>query len=330
MHRFAITAALCAGCAAPTSLPDGPAPVVPPAATPPEPPPAAVVVRSAPLQLRLDVGGRPIVAPLLKARLADREGLFILDTGAGASVIDKAVAEATKLDVRMTATTVRDASGGEKQAVPIVEAPPIEAEGIGSVPVPRALIVALPPMFAQAGILGIINPQQMGDADTTPVLDLREGELQLLPKAEAQAHATDPRLDDASVHACHEQDDELASFVYALDVTIDGEVVRFELDTGAHQTSFTTKHPIAKRLAANTTEVREVRGAIAKSEASIARDVPIRIGAVTRTLPELRIRQGKPREPSDPACRFFGILGMDVLEGCILVLEQDRFMATCT
>jgi hypothetical protein len=159
---------------------------------------------------------------------------------------------------------------------------------------------------ARAGIAGILAPQRL-EPGRAIVLDLHRGEMRTATEREAlRALASEPTELTASAERCEG--------LYVVSAFIEGVHARLIVDTGAGVTALYTRSRAGAALAGRSIESRgrafSVDGALSTRTCEAAKILVGDVHAVHDvTLVSLAVS----------TCAEDGVLGIDVLRGCVLV-----------
>lgn len=261
--------------------------------------------------------------PLVKARIAGHEGIFIVDTG-GANVLAKWYADAAGIPSVSTGSLANDMSG--KTAT---ERLAHRVQGHWSdgqrFTLNEAVVIAFPPYFKSLHLAGSVSPRLLAPAGTAAVLDLRAPSIHFMPFARALsdlrrsgARTVPPDL----AEPCRNSDTELASRVYLAPVKSSGITELMQVDTGATGTSFSERSKIAKAIESRSQIGPLSEGVGGAVRGRIVRGVRLLLGGRTVVVnPSI--------EKISPPCQATGNLGMDALRSCTLILGDKEMALSC-
>lgn len=263
--------------------------------------------------------------PLVKARIAGHEGIFIVDTGASANVLAKWYVEAAGIPSVSTDSSAIDLSG--KAATERV------AHGVQGhwsdgqrFSLNEAVVIAFPPYFKSLHLAGAVSPQLLAPAGMAAVLDLRTPSLHFMPFARA---LTDLRRSRAAMappdlsQPCRNANTKLVNRVYLAPVTSTGITELMQIDTGATGTTFSERSRIAKAIESRS----QVDQHLSEGVGGAVRE------RIIRGVRLLRGGRTVVVNPSigkiSPPCQATGNLGIDALRNCTLILGDREMALSC-
>jgi hypothetical protein len=177
-------------------------------------------------------------------------------------------------------------------------------------------------MFADQHIAGLLSPQMLAPVGQAAVLNLRTPSLSFAPTSAAVASlGVPPGPAIAGTHICPTQG-ATSGRLYAVPVTIAGIDADMTVDTGATATDVASTR-ISRALAARAVNNGHVQGigGDAKSAQTVAGVTIVRAGNARKADVTLG--------GTGDGCGPDGLLGMDALRGCTLVLGDKTFAWTC-
>jgi hypothetical protein len=252
-------------------------------------------------------------SPLLRGTIHGRAVWFIIDTGAGVHTLASWLVKATGIVTHTTRATTRGSTGVES-AVRAVYGESIQVNGCREdIPLREAIVVDLPPILEEQRIGGLLSPQLLAPANMAAILDLQ------LPRL---SFGNAP-VASAGTHVCRNGDSQFANRLYAAPMSADNLTGVMLIDTGATGSVAVPSSRIATALANKASETGHTRGV--GGTVTSARKVPnvaLRFGG-GEALVSLSIG-GAP-----PTCGADGLLGMDALRLCRLVLGESTFAWSC-
>jgi hypothetical protein len=140
--------------------------------------------------------------PLVRARIAGHEAIFIVDTGASVNVLADWYAEIAGVPSTSTDTRAQGSGGG---AAPLRVARRVQGEwGDGQrFSLNEAIVISFPPYFKSQRLGGLVSPQLLAPAGMAAVLDLGIPSLQFAPYASALSDLRRAKASPAEVtQAC--------------------------------------------------------------------------------------------------------------------------------
>ncbi len=265
--------------------------------------------------------------PLVKAAIAGHEALFIVDSGASVNVLADWYAEIVAIPTVTTADSKAKGSDGKTTEVRLAQ----QLEGRWSdgqrLALNEAIVVSFPPLFKSLHLGGLISPQLLAPVGMAAVLDLKRPSLRFVPLARALSHlqrSKAPMFPLAMTQVCRNADSQLVNRQYLAAVTSAGVTDLVLVDTGATKTIFSEQSKIAGAIGSGSERgpLSEGVGGAMKGQ-RIVRDVHLLRGGQTVVLnPSIG-------EVSVP-CAAKGILGMDALRGCSLILGDYAMAFSCS
>jgi hypothetical protein len=259
--------------------------------------------------------------PFVKARIAGQTAIFIIDTGASVNLLAAWYVEAARLPTAaMPGSTVNGS---------VIPRMTRRLQGRWSngrrFSWNGTMVVAFPPYFESNRIGGIVSPQFLTPAGMAAVLDLAAPSLRFLPFSHALAdlQKSNPSAAPVPVYqACHSK---TADPLYVVPATAAGVTDLMGIDTGATNTQFSADSNIAHVIGGRSERaghVAESLGGVDSAE-RVVRNVQLLRGGRTVTL--------NPAIGKLPAgfCNGKGLLGMDALRGCLLILSHGESAFSC-
>jgi predicted aspartyl protease len=289
---------------------------------PPTPPAREAVVR---LRATLP-GGELLRNPIVDGTVNGRRVQLLLDTGASLSVIAGWLARSARLDVRPAPDVTRDSVGITVQAQ-LARDVNVEITGFGRIAERDILVAELPPFFEQANVGAILSPQQLAPAGDAVILDLRRSRLTAGSSMAAilrfQRDAG-PLLTRPWVRACANAASLLPNVEFSVPATLDGQAALLDLDTGAEVSSVRAASKAGEALGTRAGSYGSATGISGSTTTQIARDTTIAAGEVVAKADVRLVTSAE-----NPTCPSDGLLGMDVLQRCTLVLTRLQALVRC-
>jgi hypothetical protein len=186
----------------------------------------------------------------VRARIAGREAIFIVDSGASANVLADWFAEAAGIPAATIDSTADDA-GGKTTPERIAH----RVQGLWSdgqrFSLGEAAVIAFPPYFKSLHLGGLVSPQLLGPAGMATVLDLRIPSLEFVPFARALSdlrRSKAPTVPLELTPSCRNATSKLVNRVYVAPVTVAGVTDLMLVDTGSTGTIFSADSKIAHAI----------------------------------------------------------------------------------
>ncbi len=266
--------------------------------------------------------------PLVKARIAGHEAIFIVDTGASTNVLADWYVEAAGISSEKTDGRARGVGG---QTVPTRVVRHLQGRWSDGqrFSLDEGVVITFPPYFKSLQLGGLVAPQLLGTAGTAAVLNLGIPSLQFVPFERALSdlrRSKGPAAPIDQMQPCRNASSRFVNRQYLVPVTVAGVTDRMLVDTGATATIFSEESKIAQAINSGGEEgpPSEGIGGVVNGERTV-RDVELlRGGRAVALNPSI----GKVSEPCDGSGKL-GRLGMDALRGCSLILGESEMAFSC-
>ncbi|MDB4938354.1 MAG: hypothetical protein JWP87_5326 [Labilithrix sp.] len=297
------------------------------AATPagaPEEAPRTYTPRKA--KLRYEIHGRPFPLPLVTGTIAGQPVLMLVDTGANSHVIAGWLARKLGLPMKKLGDIGTD-HVGKTIATFRVEKPELAIDEWGPLAPMAVLATEVPDVIEKLGIGAFISPQRLVEEGDSVVLDLAKGELRPAwwDEAHYELSASGVPLVIGEARACEETEGPIKGLAFVLPATVDSQRVELLLDTGAQHSDVFTTSFAGQRLAAQSTVNKEpMYTASGKISARKLKGARVGAGSFSITT-DVDLIGGA----ADSSCPRDGVLAMDVLRSCALLLGRQRVYGRC-
>ena len=269
------------------------------------------------------IQGRPFPLPLVKATVAGTSTLALVDTGANSTVIAGWLARKTNLTLQRFGDTGTDHTGRSIETRRALH-PQVAIEGWGSLPDEPLLVTDVPDAVTKLGIGVFVSPQKLAGDGEAIILDFPHKEMRAVKKG-ASLESIGAALTLDPVALCEDKESPIQGLAYVVSGTIDGESVKLLVDTGAHHSDLLMSSPPGQKLLPHAVDSKEqVYAASGKVTPKTLKEVKVSVGAVESTL-DVDLIPGK----KDDFCPRDGVLAMDVLGKCVLMLESGRLVGQC-
>jgi predicted aspartyl protease len=277
--------------------------------------------------LKFDLNGRKFPLPLVHGIIAGLPVWMLIDTGANSHVIASWVARKAGLSMRPLGDVGSDHTGRAVSAY-TVEHPGVSIDDWGVLADGPMLVTDVPEPIERIGIGAFISPQWLAAAGDALVLDLANREMRTAPWDEA-SQALDARpgqeIAPRGVRLCRDDASAIKGLAFVLRASVDGHGVDLLLDTGAHRTDLLSTSQAARPLSARATPNREqMYAASGLVKTSLVHAADVRIGDWSLTS-DVDLVPGV----ADPVCPRDGVVSMDALQSCTLLLGRDRVRGRC-
>jgi predicted aspartyl protease len=277
-------------------------------------------------KLRYEIHGRSIPLPLVTGTIAGQPVLMLVDTGANSHVIAGWFARKLGLPMKKLGDVGTD-HVGKTIATFRIEKPEMTIDDWGPLsPVP-VLATDVPEVIEKLGIGAFISPQRLVEEGDSVVLDLAKGELRPAwwDEAHYELSATGVPLVIGEARACEETEGPIKGLAFVLPATVESQRVELLLDTGAQHSDVFTTSVAGQRLAAQSTVNKEPMYT-ASGKISARRLKSARIGAGSFSVTtDVDLIGGA----ADSSCPRDGVLAMDFLRSCTLLLGRSRVYGRC-
>ena len=277
--------------------------------------------------LKFELNGRKFPLPLVHGSIAGLSVWMLIDTGANSHVIASWVARKAGLSMRPLGDVGSDHTGRAVSAY-TVEHPAVSIDDWGALNDGPMLVTDVPEPIERIGIGAFISPQWLAAAGDALVLDLANREMRTAGWGEA-SEALDARpgqeLAPRGVRLCRDDASAIKGLAFVLRASVDGHGVDLLLDTGAHRTDLLSTSQAARLLAPRATPNREqMYAASGLVKTSLVHAADVRIGDWSLTS-DVDLVPGV----ADPVCPRDGVVSMDALQSCTLLLGRDRVRGRC-
>lgn len=163
---------------------------------------------------------------------------------------------------------------------------------------------------------GILSPQRLV-GDNRVVIDFPRGSLSSEDTAAADARVAAMPTSLGTAERCGGS--------YALATTVDGHEAHLVIDTGSFMTDLLSSSHPGKALSGRSSAAREINGVGGAMSSRVVADASLKVGSLSRKL-DVSIVDARGRRIS---CPSDGVLGMDVLVGCVLSIGRVRMDIGC-
>lgn len=283
------------------------------------------VLRQAPLVDRVD--GAVLSIPLVRGSVRGIATWILVDTGASSHVVATWLARRAKLTTRDSGQEGAD-HAGRPVVTRLADAPRLAIDGIGVVEDRAVLTADVPELLERLGIGAFVSPQLLGQSGEHVVLDLDGATLRVLrgpPSQGARAgfRSLSPAI--ARGRTCAERASTPPSLAFVLEGTVGGHRAALLLDTGSARTDLLSRSRAARALASRQRPSTGARyAASGRVQSKSVAHTEIALGQVTHVA-DIDVVQGE----SDAWCPRDGVVGMDVLERCVLVFSGGEARGMC-
>lgn len=271
--------------------------------------------------------GRPFPYPLARVAVNGTPIWMIVDTGATDHVLGRWLATRLGVEIAEAENGIRD-HAGRVVAMGRGDGLELDIDDWGVLQDKSFPVVDLPAIFEELRLGGILSPQRLSTAETPLVLDLKAGEMFLLPNGTVPADfpLNGHHLGHGPVQTCQSSEAN-AGWKYLLPATLNGSPAVLVVDTGAAMTNVQLQSVAGRTLLegslAQSGESYSIGGEM-EGARELANTV-IAVGDVTKNATvELVSAQSAPHCGARE-----GVVGMDVLRSCVLLLAGKEFVGSC-
>ena len=285
---------------------------------------AAATTRRIPLVYDAQLAAADFPSPAVRMRVGDTTAWFLVDTGAGVHLLASWFAERAGLRIDETLASQATAvdSTGRRLGVRGVR----DVEGVlddgGPLRLPLAMFTDFPKEFEEAGVGGALSPQLLATAGEAATLDLRVPDLRLEPFSNAIQRLAARAVQGTGATVCGSVSGTVPNLLFSVPVTVRGRKGSALIDTGARVTKIAPASPLLTGVrfapGGQTTGVAGVGQAF-----SVARGLPIEFAGHAVTV------DARVGERGREACGPDGLLGLDALRACAVVMGSDRLAVSC-
>lgn len=292
--------------------------IVPPGAAPP-----ASADDDFPLRYEKNLIALGFPSPLLPGTVHGERVWFIVDTGAAVNTFASWLVSAAHLEARETTASVTGSTGADTP-VRLVTNQMIQLDGGRELAIREAIVVEFPQIFAEQKIGGLISPQLLAKGRTAAVLDLRVPSLRFESFDMAVASlGHDRSLTSRNSRVCRNGESQFENRLYAASVSADGIIGTMLVDTGATGTVVAPSSHIAGALKPRASGSSRTQGVGGDRRATPrVPNVNLERGGTVTTI---AVTIGG----TEPSCGPDGLIGMDALRRCVLVLGESQFAWSC-
>ena len=278
-------------------------------------------------KLKYEIRGRPFPLPLLTGTIGGQPVLMLVDTGANSHVIAGWLARKLGLSMKKLGDVGTD-HVGKSIATFRVQKPDLAIDDWGTLVPTPVLATDVPDVIEKLGIGAFISPQRLVEEGDAVLLDLLKGELR--PARWDEAHYELSAWGASLVlpeqgRACEENEGPIKGLAFVVPATVETQRVELLVDTGAQHSDVFTTSPAGQRLAAQSTVNKEpMYTASGKISARKLKGARVTAGSFS-VLTDVDLIGGA----GDSSCPRDGVLAMDVLRSCALLLGRSKIYARC-
>ncbi len=275
------------------------------------------------VDLEFTLNGKPFPLPIVHGKVAGEETIFLVDTGANSHVIAGWLARKVGLTTLSLGDTGTDHVGRpiETRRAPH---PHVSIDGWGELADQSMLVTDVPEAVSRLGIGVFLSPQQLAGDGLDVVLDFPHSEMRTIA-VDATPTAVGSLLTLEPPHACVDDESPFHGLAFVVNATVEGHDARLLIDTGAHQSDLLMTSKVGKALLPRSEESKEaVYAASGRVTPRTVRGARMNVGAV-EAMRNVDLIPGA----EDPFCPRDGVLAMDILKQCTLVLGRRTVSGVC-
>jgi hypothetical protein len=253
--------------------------------------------------------------------------LMLVDTGANSHVIAGWLARKIGMPMKKLGDIGTD-HVGKSIATYRLDDVDLAVDDWGKLRTTTVLATEVPEVIEKLGIGAFISPQRLDEEGDAVVLDLAKGELRSAwwdVEQKAMSENGTPLFDVDSARMCDDSDGPIRGLAYVVGSTIESQKVSLLVDTGAqHSDLFASSGPGQRLLDKSMVNKEAMYTASGKVRARTLKSAHITTGNFAVTS-DVGLIQGAP----DASCPRDGVLAMDVLRSCTLLLGRSKLYGRC-
>ncbi len=307
--------------AAPTPTASARRPALAPAGAAARPPPDKRVT------FRWELRGKHFPLPLVHGTVAGTPTWMLVDTGANSHVVAGWLARQVGLPLKKLGDLGAD-HAGRTIATYRVDHPQMTIDDWGPLVDGPTLATEVPSLIEELGIGAFVSPQELASGGNgAVVLDFPASEMHAAAYDDA-VHKLGHRgssLAPNGGRVCEDDATPIQGLAFVLPATIEGRAVDLLVDTGAQRSDLLATSSAGKALASRSAANHE------QLYAASGRMTSRTVKGATVTLGEFAVHSDIDLIPgsADPFCPRDGVVSMDVLRACVLVLGKTSMTGRC-
>jgi hypothetical protein len=264
---------------------------------------------------------------VVSGKIAGQSVLMLLDTGANSHVIAGWLARKLSVPMKKLGDIGTD-HVGKSIATYRIDRLDMSIEGWGKLSAMPLLATEVPDVIEKLGIGAFISPQRLEEEGDAVVLDLRKGELRSAWWDDAHADLAETGsvlVEPPQAKVCQENDGPVKGLAFVVPSVIESQKVQLLVDTGAQHSDLFTSTPAGQKLVGQSTPNKEpMYTASGKISARKLKKAHVTTGRFAMTT-DIDLIQGA----ADGSCPRDGVLAMDVLRSCTLLLGRSKMYGRC-
>lgn len=277
--------------------------------------------------LRYELHGKSFPLPLVHGTVAGAPTWMLVDTGANSNVIAAWLARQVGLPLKKLGDLGAD-HAGRTIATYRVDHAAVTIDEWGALADIPLLATEVPTMLEELGIGMFVSPQRLVEGDGgSVVLDFPVGEMRAAHYDEAVhklgRHGTSLAPNGGRV--CEDDATPIQGLAFVLPATVEGRGADLLVDTGAQRTDLLANSAAGKALASRSIANKEqLYAASGRMMARLVRGATVSVGDYA-VHADIDLIPGA----ADPFCPRDGVVSMDVLRSCVLVLGKTSMAGRC-
>ncbi len=277
-------------------------------------------------KLYFELHGRHFPLPLVRGTVSGHPTWMLVDTGANSHVVAGWFAHQIGLPIVKLGDVGTDHVGRRIATFRALH-PAVALEDWGPLADGPMLVTDVPPLIEKLGIGAFISPQRLIEEGDATVLDLTAGEIRAgwFDDARAALGSDWTSLVGRGARLCEDTASPIQGLAYVIPATIEGRAVDLLIDTGAQRSDILAGSAAGKALLPGAVANKDqMFGASGRLLSRTLKGAHLVVGNVAMTG-DVDLLPGA----SDPYCPRDGVVSMDVLSACVLVLGRAEIYAGC-
>jgi predicted aspartyl protease len=274
-----------------------------------------------------ELKGKHFPLPLVHGTIAGTPTWMLVDTGANSHVVAGWLARQVGLSLKKLGDLGAD-HAGRTIATYRVDHPQMTIDEWGAVADGPMLATEVPPLIEELGIGAFVSPQELASGDGgAVVLDFPDGEMHAAQYDDA-VHKLGHRGGSISPNGgrvCEDDASPIQGLAFVLPASIEGRPVDLLVDTGAQRSDLLATSVAGKALAPKSIANKE------QLYAASGRMTSRTVKAATVAVGDFAVHADIDLIPgaADPYCPRDGVVSMDVLRACVIVLGKTAMTGRC-
>jgi predicted aspartyl protease len=277
--------------------------------------------------LRYEIRGRPFPLPVVSGTIAGHPVLMLLDTGANSHVIAGWFARKLAVPMKKLGDIGTD-HVGKAISTYRIEKLDIAIDEWGKLSTTTVLATEVPDVIEKLGIAAFISPQHLEEEGDAVVVDLAKAELRSAWWDQAHAELADTGailVEPEHASTCQENDGPVKGLAFVVPAVVDTHKVHLLVDTGAQHSDVFVSTAAGQKLVGQSLANKEpMYTASGKVSGRKLTSAHVSAGTFAITT-DVDLIQGN----ADASCPRDGVLAMDVLRSCTLLLGRSKMLGRC-